>query len=338
MIGRTNTGGGGGGKAEEEKEIVLDLSLGDQVVYPTAGSVFSKVTIKKPADLASENIKSGKTIGGVPGSLVVSSTTPTLYAPSLSKSGNTLYISNSSNNGAFVGGYRLYSGGNLVATQSSTSLTLTSLAKGQYNLTAKAYGTGFNDSNASNSVAATVYEFLKNIKGVTISEALSKTTNGQTVSFTISAASGYYRPTKIAVHCNGEALSFTYNPYTGAVSLSSLKATYSGSDTYALIAPTVALNGHSITVTDVKLATGIDVYDGDTKVGEESVTPEISDTTDLIMIDAAGIATPQLVKPTISLNGSTLTIVDSVVGSGNVTNATSYDLYDGDSVASNIAI
>ena len=338
MIGRTNTGGGGGGKTEEEKEIVLDLALGDQVVYPTAGSVFSKVTIKKPADLASENIKSGKTIGGVPGSLVVSSTTPTLYAPSISKSGNTLYISNSSNNGAFVGGYRLYSGGNLVATQSSTSLTLTSLAKGQYSLTAKAYGTGFNDSNASNSVAATVYEFLKNIKGVTISATLSKTTDGNTVSFTLAAASGYHLPTAISVHCNGEALSYTYSPYTGAVNISSLKSSYSGSSTFAGISPTISISGNTLSVSDIALASEIDVYDGSTLVAEETVTPTVSDTADVIIIDAEGLATAKLVAPKITLSGATLSVVDSVNNSGDVVNATSYDVYDGSTLAGNITI
>ena len=51
----------------EEKTVELDLAGGNQVLTPTAGKNFSKVTITKPAELLPENIKKGITIAGVTG-------------------------------------------------------------------------------------------------------------------------------------------------------------------------------------------------------------------------------------------------------------------------------
>ncbi len=58
------------GSVEDGDTYELDLSGGDMTVEASEGKTMSKVTIKKPADLAPENILSGKTIGGVDGSLV----------------------------------------------------------------------------------------------------------------------------------------------------------------------------------------------------------------------------------------------------------------------------
>lgn len=265
-------------------------------------------------------------------------TSPTLRAISLSRSGNTIYISNPSSNGTFVEGYKVYNSGALIATQSSTSISLTSLSKGKYSITAKAYATGFNDSSASGAIAATVYEFFKNIKNVTIAATLAKTTSGSTVTFMLAAASGYYLPTAIAIHCNGESLTFTYNPYTGAVSLSALKTLYNGSETYRAITPTAALSGATLAVSDAKLANTLEVYDGSTKVAEESVTPEVEDTSEVIIIDVEALTTPKLIAPKITLNGATVAIVDSINGTGDVVNATSYDIYDGDNYVDSITI
>ena len=100
----------------------------------------------------------------------------------------------------------------------------------------------------------------------------------------------------------------------------------------------MTLSGDTLTVSDAKLASTIEVYDGNTKAAEESVTPELADTTEVIIIDAEGLATPKLIAPSITINGATVTAVDSVNGSGDVVNATSYDVYDGDNYAGNIAI
>ena len=51
----------------EEKTVELALADGNQVLTPTAGKNFSKVTITKPATLLPENIKKGVVVAGVVG-------------------------------------------------------------------------------------------------------------------------------------------------------------------------------------------------------------------------------------------------------------------------------
>lgn len=328
-----------GGARNLQDKSVTPNAAGFTVEADDGYDALRSVTVAGDADLVAGNIKKDVVIFGITGTYEsAGGESPTLRTVSISRSGNTIYISNPSSNGTFVSGYKVYDNGALVATQSSTSISLSGLAKGKYSVTVKAYASGFNDSNASNAIAVTVYEFFKNIKGVTIAAALSKTTDGSTVSFTLAAASGYYLPTAIAIHCNGESLTFTYNPYTGAVSLSALKTSYNGSETYRAITPTAALSGAALAVSDAKLANTLEVYDGSTKVAEESVTPEVEDTSEVIIIDVEALTTPKLIAPKITLNGATVAIVDSINGTGDVVNATSYDIYDGDNYVDSITI
>lgn len=55
----------------EEKTVELSMPSGNQTVSPSAGKFLSAVTVKKPATMLPENIKSGVNIGGVVGTLKV---------------------------------------------------------------------------------------------------------------------------------------------------------------------------------------------------------------------------------------------------------------------------
>lgn len=58
------------GAESEEVTTNLNMSDGNQVITPSSGKVFSKVTVTKPDTMLPENIKNGINIGGVVGTLV----------------------------------------------------------------------------------------------------------------------------------------------------------------------------------------------------------------------------------------------------------------------------
>lgn len=55
--------------AASDITVDLQMSNGDEVISPTSGEYFSKVTVKKPTTLSPENIKKDVNIGGVVGTL-----------------------------------------------------------------------------------------------------------------------------------------------------------------------------------------------------------------------------------------------------------------------------
>lgn len=58
------------GVAVDGLEIVPDFSGGDMAVIAPDGMLVKSATIKKPDDLAPENIRNGFTVGGIPGSFI----------------------------------------------------------------------------------------------------------------------------------------------------------------------------------------------------------------------------------------------------------------------------
>lgn len=91
-------------------------SRNEQSIMPTSGKYISRIVVSAvtssiDSNIVAEYIKKGITILDVTGTLETGDK-PKLYAPSISVSDNTLYITNPSDNGSFVEQYLLYVDGN----------------------------------------------------------------------------------------------------------------------------------------------------------------------------------------------------------------------------------
>ena len=216
-------GGGGTTKPEQTKTVNLSMADGNQVITPDTGNVLTQVTVNKPATLIPENIKNDITIGGVTGTYAGGSASqPTLRTVSISRSGNTLTITNPSTNGNFVSGYKIYSNGVLVQTQTSTTSDLDTLDAGVHSITVRAYGTDFNDSNASNAITYTIYSITNVLTNLTTSNSASKVGMGQAYNAILTAAAGKYLPDTITITMGGQPAEFAYDDLTGEISISSV--------------------------------------------------------------------------------------------------------------------
>lgn len=273
-------------KPEETKSVALDMTTGNQVVTPSAGKVLTQVTVQKPATLIPSNIKADVSIGGVTGSYTgsASGTMPTLRTVSLSRSGNTLTISNPSSNGTFVSGYKIYDNGTLVATQSSTSYNLLNLGVGVHSITVKAYGTNFNDSASSSAVSYSIYSITNALTNLTSSNSAVSTGMGTAYSATLAPVSGKYLPRAITVTMGGKEATFTYNNVTGAISIASVTGnvviTAVAADYAMLSKPTIAIAEGVLSWAAVTNATTYSVRSAGVEIA--SVTALTFDITELL--------------------------------------------------------
>ena len=94
-------------------------SRNEQSIMPTSGKYISRIVVSAVTSSIDSNIvagyiKKGITILDVTGTLETGGDQPKLYAPSISVSDNTLYITNPSDNGSFVEQYSLYVDGNAI--------------------------------------------------------------------------------------------------------------------------------------------------------------------------------------------------------------------------------
>lgn len=333
------TGGGGGSGLTQEKTVTLALEGGDQIVLPDQDYTLSKVTITKPSTLISSNIKYGITIAGVEGSLNVG-VQPTLNAPTISRSNNTVTISNPSTNGNFNASFKLYNSGTKFGEQTGTSVDLQKVVSETYVMTCKCANgeAGFIDSAASNQLEFTVFEFIDKSANVDTSFDWKNECHGIALSFTITPKTGYYLPPKIDIFCNGKKLDYSYNPYTGAVTIDALSQTYAGTLSDMGKMGTPIINGITKQQADVTTPAGCEhlVFNADgTDCNPVSNTEDISSTS--VVVGINGVSTPKLVAPLISLKENDVKVVDSFLKEGDVLYAEDYTLnIDGTDVANDI--
>ncbi len=160
-----------------------------------------------------------------------SASLPTLNAPSISRSGDTLTITNPSTNGNYNRNVKLYDVDSLLRTIAlssqggSTTVSIKSLNP-MHNYSARAKcsnPTNFNDSAYSNSVTFSCFSITKTITHGTISNAENTIADGMSYSATITKAGGWWLPEHISITSDNvvleEGTDYTWNMYTGVIGL-----------------------------------------------------------------------------------------------------------------------
>lgn len=178
---------------------------------------------------------------------------PALNAPTLSRSEDTIYISNPSSNGSFATGFKIYNDDTQIGTTTSTSFTLTGLGAGTYSLTVKAYGTNFTDSAKSNVISASVYTIAKSLENLTANNNTALISNGRAYTVTLTPASGYYLPEDIVLTMGGSAaVNYTYDSYTGVITIpnvtGNINIVAAALSTPKVRRPNVELSGSTLTI------------------------------------------------------------------------------------------
>lgn len=259
-------GGKGGGSdiPEVEKTVALDMITGDQVITSDKGTTLKKVTVKKPSGLIPTNIVSGVDIGGVIGTATVSAESPQLNKLTLTRSNDTMTITNPATNGSFVQKFRIYNKGALLKEQTGTTFSLIGLGVGEYELQVSAVGAGFYDSEASAAVKASVFAISQSLTNLTTTNNATLISNGLEWTTTLKPTTGFYLPEDITVTMGGKPCVYKYNSYTGALTISNVNGdiavTAVAYTAKKLRRPTLELDGSSLTVTPPRYAKTTNTY------------------------------------------------------------------------------
>lgn len=197
---------------------------------------------------------------------------PTLNAPSASRSGHTLTVTNPSTNGNFATIYNIWDGATLVSSQSTTQYNLLSLPVGNHpQIHAAMSGTNFNDSPNSSNISYAVYSITNSLSNLTTSNSATKIGQNENYSTTLIASVGYYLPSTITVTVGGTTPTYTYDATTGALTIENVTGnigiTASAETTPQLTAPSIIISTDTLNITDVAEATSYDLYvDGENTV------------------------------------------------------------------------
>ena len=257
-------GKGGSSIPEVEKTVDLAMASGDQTITPDKGTTLKKVTVTKPSGLTASNILSGVNIGGVIGTATVSTDAPQLRTLTLTRSNDTMSISNPSTNGNFVQKYRVYNKGEKLKEITSTTFSLIGLGVGEYELQVSAISSGFKDSEASAVVKAKVFGISQALTNLTSTNTATLISNGLEWTTTIKPSTGYYLPEDITVTMGGNPCTYKYNSYTGVLTIASvtgeIAVTAVAYTTKKLRRPTLEIDGTSLTVTPPRYAKTTNTY------------------------------------------------------------------------------
>ena len=215
-----------------EGTIVLNFSEGNQEVIVPDDELYDKVVILKPETFIAENIAQGIIIAGIEGTFEGAREMPTLNVPSISRSSDTITITNPSTNGNFNKGFNVYFGGELAFYQTGTTFSLISKfeAEKDYSIEATCVNPLMNESGKSGSIVFSMYSINKVFdEYISTTDTSTKISNGLKYKIYLKSAFGYWLPEIIKVYkkMNGTdeyevTDEFFYSMYTGEVSFDSI--------------------------------------------------------------------------------------------------------------------
>lgn len=214
--------------------VDLDFSKGNHLVIAPDDKLFDKVVIYKPLTLVPGNIAQGVIVAGIEGTFEGAKDLPILNTPSISRSSDTITISNPSTNGNFNKSFNVYSNGDVFFNQTGTSFSLIGKFEEEhdYKIEVTCNNPLMTESNKSNSISFAVYSIKKEFgEFITTTDTQTKISNGLKYSIRIKSAFGYWLPELIKVYKkknNTEDYEltnkYTYSMYTGEITLDSMDA------------------------------------------------------------------------------------------------------------------
>lgn len=143
---------------------------------------------------------------------------PQLYAPNISRNGDTISISNPSSNGSFNKKYKIYNVGENILEQTSSSFSIKTLPVGKYSISVTCNADHFYESAKSTIIDAKVCEIINELVELTKSNNDTKMADGLTYSSTLTPSHGWWLPEFIELYVDDKiSLDYTWNMYSGLI-------------------------------------------------------------------------------------------------------------------------
>ncbi len=214
--------------------IELNFAEGNQMVIVPDDELYDKVVIIKPETFRPENIAQGVIIAGIEGTFEGAREMPTLNAPSISRSGDTITISNPSTNGNFNEGFNVYTGEEVAFYQTGTTFSLIGkfAAEQDYVIKATCVNPLMNESAKSGSIAFSIFSINKIFdEFISTTDTTTKISNGLKYMIYLKSTFGYWLPEIINVYKkkNGSEEyeptdEYYYSMYTGELTFETMDA------------------------------------------------------------------------------------------------------------------
>ena len=211
-----------------------DFFIGNIELDAPDDALYEKVIVQRPPNLSAENIAKDVVVAGITGTFEGKQELPKLYTPSISRSNETINISNPGSNGSFSKQYNIYSNDELFFSLTSSSFSILDRFESErdYKIECTCFNPLMDESDKTSSIRFSVYSVRREFDEFLSTESTrSKICNGIDYNFTMKSTRGYWLPENIEVleKPNGAEeyvpySKYTYSMYTGEISLPSVNS------------------------------------------------------------------------------------------------------------------